>query len=158
LISELRLTGASTCEQANEVLDRFVADFNQHFAVASCQAASDFRRLPRSFDLARCLSFRYQRTVAPDHTIAFGSERIQLPPPASATPAAWSSSLINSMARSPSISDRKLCTPSNVPCANSPNPNPPSALPLRKDLRRFGFAFLQWPPRPRHYPVNPYQR
>jgi transposase len=80
LVSELRHAGATTCEQANLVLDPFVADFNQHFAVAPRQAASDFRRLPRGFDLARCLSFRYQRTVAPDHTLAFGSERIQLPP------------------------------------------------------------------------------
>ena len=80
LVSELRLAGATTCEQANQVLDRFLDDFNQHFAVAPRQAASDFRRLPRGFDLARCLSFRYQRVVAPDHTIAFGSETIQLPP------------------------------------------------------------------------------
>src|SRR5512143_347866 len=80
LVSELRLAGATTCEQANQVLDRFVDDFNQHFAVAPREAASDFRRLPRGFDLARCFSFRYQRVVAPDHTIAFGSERIQLPP------------------------------------------------------------------------------
>jgi len=43
------------------------------------ETTTDFRRLPRSFDLARCLSFRYQRTVAPDHTISFAGEDIQLP-------------------------------------------------------------------------------
>lgn len=80
LVSELRLAGATTCEHANQLLARFVDDFNQRFAVAPSQAESDFRRLPRAFDLARCLSFRYQRTVAPDHTIVFGSEKIQLPP------------------------------------------------------------------------------
>jgi len=80
LCSELRLAGAATCAQANTVLPQFLADYNQRFAVAPRQAANDFRRLPRGFDLARCLSFRYQRVVAPDHTIAFGSEKIQLPP------------------------------------------------------------------------------
>ena len=80
LCSELRLVGAATCEQANAVLQSFVAEFNQRFAVAPRQSANDFRRLPRSFDLARCLCFRYQRVVAPDHTITFGSEIIQLPP------------------------------------------------------------------------------
>jgi transposase len=80
LCSELRLARAATCEQANAVLQSFVTDYNQRFAVLPRQAENDFGRLPRSFDLARCLSFRYLRVVAPDHTIAFGSERIQLPP------------------------------------------------------------------------------
>lgn len=80
LVSELRLVGASTCEHANQVLQHFVDDFNQQFAVPPREATSDFRRLPRGFDLARCLSFRYQRSVSPDHTIVFGGETIQLPP------------------------------------------------------------------------------
>jgi transposase len=80
LVSELRLAQASTCKQANVVLAGFLADFNQRFTVAPAQSENLFRRPPRGFDLARCLSFRYQRTVAPDHTVAFGSERIQLPP------------------------------------------------------------------------------
>jgi len=79
LASELRLAQAATCEHANLVLDRFVEDFNRRFAVPPSQTENHFRRLPRGFDLQRCLSFRYQRTVAPDHTIAFGSEQIQLP-------------------------------------------------------------------------------
>jgi transposase len=80
LCSELRLAGAASLEQANAVLARFVADYNRRFTVAPNDAANDFRHLPRGFDLARCLSFRYQRVVALDHTIAFGSEIIQLPP------------------------------------------------------------------------------
>lgn len=80
LCSELRLAGAATCQQANQLLKRFVTDYNQRFAVAPREAANDFRPLPRSFDLARCLSFRYQRVVALDHTISFGSDKLQLPP------------------------------------------------------------------------------
>jgi transposase len=80
LCSELRLAGATTLEQANQVLARFCADYNQRFAVAARQADNDFRRLPRNFALDRCLSFRYQRVVGRDHVIAFDSLRLQLPP------------------------------------------------------------------------------
>jgi transposase len=79
LISELRLANACTLEQANRVLAAFCVDFNRRFAVPASQSGNDFRSLPRGFDLPRCLSFRYQRTVAPDHTIAFAGETIQLP-------------------------------------------------------------------------------
>jgi hypothetical protein len=67
-------------EQAQRVLDRFCADYNQRFARAAADAACDFRRLPRRFDLARCLSLCYCRIVAPDHTISFGAHSIALPP------------------------------------------------------------------------------
>ncbi len=79
LISELRLAKTCTLAEAQIVLARFCADFNRRFAVPASQSTSDFRRLPRSFDLARCLSFRYQRTVANDHTISFAGDSIQLP-------------------------------------------------------------------------------
>jgi hypothetical protein len=40
----------------------------------------EFRSLPRRFDLARCLSLRYQRLVSPDHTVTLGAFPIALPP------------------------------------------------------------------------------
>jgi len=80
LISELRLARACTLDQANGVLAAFVPDFERCFAVPAAQSVSDFRPLPRSFDLARCLSFRYQRVVAKDHTVAWAGEVFQLPP------------------------------------------------------------------------------
>ena len=80
LVSELRLAQAVTVEQANAVLTRFCADYNQRFARPAADAASDFRRLPRRFDLDRCLSLHYQRVVAADHTVAFGARSIALPP------------------------------------------------------------------------------
>jgi transposase len=80
LVSELRLAGATTLEQANHVLDRFCADYNQRFARPAAEAVSDFRRLPRRFDLARCLSLHYQRVVSPDHTVTLGAHSIALPP------------------------------------------------------------------------------
>src|SRR5271169_930346 len=80
LVSELRLARATTLPQANAVLDRFCADYNQRFARPAADATRDFRSLPRRFDLARCLSLRYQRVVAADHIITLGAHSISLPP------------------------------------------------------------------------------
>jgi transposase len=80
LVSELRLAHAHTLPHANAVLARFRADYNQRFARAAANAASDFRSLPRRFDLARCLSLHYQRVVAADHVVTLGAHSIPLPP------------------------------------------------------------------------------
>ena len=80
LVSELRLARAQTLEQANAVLAAFCADYNQRFARPAADSARDFRTLPRRFDLARCLSFRYQRIVSPDHVVTLGAQTIALPP------------------------------------------------------------------------------
>ena len=80
LVSELRLAGAVTLEQANAVLAIFCADYNQRFARPPADSARDFRALPRRFDLARCLSFRYQRMVSADHVVTLGTDAIALPP------------------------------------------------------------------------------
>ena len=79
LVSELRLAQACDLESANLVLAHFCADYNQRFAVPARQAQPDSRSLPPRFDLARCLSFRYQRVVGPDHVITFGAHSIALP-------------------------------------------------------------------------------
>jgi hypothetical protein len=80
LVSELRLARATTLPQANAVLDRFCADYNRRFARPAADATCDFRRLPRRFDLARCLSLRYQRVVSSDHVITLGAHALALPP------------------------------------------------------------------------------
>src|SRR5271169_3285437 len=80
LVSELRLAQACDLDSANHVLARFCADYNQRFARPAADATRDFRSLPRRFDLARCLSLRYQRVVAADHIITLGAHSISLPP------------------------------------------------------------------------------
>jgi transposase len=80
LVSELRLAQATTVEQANAVLALFCADYNQRFARPAADSTHDFRALPRRFDLARCLSFRYQRIVSADHVVNLGTKAIALPP------------------------------------------------------------------------------
>jgi transposase len=81
LISELRLAQACNLEQANAVLATFCPEFDRRFAVPASESANDFRSLPRAFNLARCLSFRYLRVVAADHTVSWGGQIFQLPPP-----------------------------------------------------------------------------
>jgi len=80
LVSELRLARAATLPQANLVLTRFCADYNQRFARPAAESVRDFRSLPRRFDLARCLALHYQRVVAADHTVTLGAHAIALPP------------------------------------------------------------------------------
>ncbi len=65
---------------ANTTLARFSADYNQRFARPAADSVRDFRRLPRRFDLARCLSLHYRRVVAADHTVTLGANAIALPP------------------------------------------------------------------------------
>jgi len=80
LVSELRLARATTLTEANAVLARFCADYNQRFVRPAAESVRDFRSLPRRFDLDRCLALRYQRVVAPDHTVTLGANSIALPP------------------------------------------------------------------------------
>src|SRR5450631_4130130 len=80
LVSELRLAQATTLPEANAVLARFCADYNQRFARPAADAASDFRRLPRRFDLARCLSLRATSGSWPPITPTLGAQSIPLPP------------------------------------------------------------------------------
>jgi hypothetical protein len=66
--------------EANAVLEKFCTDYNQRFARPATDAVCDFRRLPRRFDLDRCLSLHYQRVVNPDHIVTLGAHAIALPP------------------------------------------------------------------------------
>ena len=78
LVSELRLAGARTVEQANAVLERFRADFNRRFAVAPSVAQSAWRALKRGTDLERACSFYYTATVL--NTVRIGGQVIEIPP------------------------------------------------------------------------------
>ena len=80
LISELRLAGARTAEQANAVLERFLPEYNQRFAKAASQTGSAYRKLDTRLDLDYIFALRYERVVNRDHTIAVGPGlRVQLP-------------------------------------------------------------------------------
>lgn len=80
LVSELRLAGASTIEEANQVLQSFLPSFNPRFGVPPAQGGLAYRKLEKRLSLDGTLCFKYQRTVAGDNTVSFGGHTLQLLP------------------------------------------------------------------------------
>jgi hypothetical protein len=78
LVSELRLAGAATLDQANQVLWEFLPQFNARFAVPPAQSCTAYRPLEPGVCLEGILCFKYQRTVAKDNTVKLGEHTLQL--------------------------------------------------------------------------------
>ena len=78
LVSELRLSGASTIEEANRVLQDYLPRHNQKFAIAAAEPGSAFRTPER--DLADVFCFKYQRTAGLDNVVRFSPCRLQVLP------------------------------------------------------------------------------
>jgi transposase len=78
LPQELRLAGITTREGANAFLrQRYIAEFNQKFAVVAAEKGTAFRRTSRS-DLNWIFTVQTERVVAKDNTVAIGERRWQL--------------------------------------------------------------------------------
>jgi len=83
LVKELRLAGACTMDQANEVLDRiFLPWFNRRCTVKPASANNTHRPLHPSMNLAAILSIQDKRKVANDYTIRLDNQVYQLLKPA----------------------------------------------------------------------------
>lgn len=80
LVSEMRLAGICTIEEANAFLEGFIPRFNQRFARPPAEPQSAYRPLPRSIDLDRICSLAYQSTVANDNTVRIAGRIIDIPP------------------------------------------------------------------------------
>ena len=80
LVSELRLAGAATLEDANQVLAGFLPRFNDRFAVPPSQPGTAYRKPEPGVCLEGVLCFKYQRTVAKDNTVRLGEHTLQLLP------------------------------------------------------------------------------
>ena len=78
LVSELRLSGASTIDKANEVLWRYLPAHNRKFAVPPAQPGSAFCAPGRDWKTMFCL--KYPRTVGLDNVVRFGQHRLQVLP------------------------------------------------------------------------------
>ena len=78
LVKALREAGASTVEEANLVFERFRAEFDARFAVPAASPGRAYRCLPEGFCPEQVFCFKYLRVVAPDNTIGFAKQRIQL--------------------------------------------------------------------------------
>ena len=82
LVSELRLAGAATIDQANKVLWDFLPRFSQRFGVTPAQPGTAYRQLPADMSLDAVLCFKYIRKVANDNTVRFDGNTLQLLPDA----------------------------------------------------------------------------
>ena len=80
LVSELRLAGATTIDQANAMLQEFLPRFNQQFRVPAQQPQVAYRPLDPSLVLERILCFKHTRQVARDNTVKFQWRTLQLLP------------------------------------------------------------------------------
>lgn len=80
LVSELRLAGATTAEEATAVLQAFRPEHNRRFAISPADATPAWRAVRRGTDLARLCSFHYEATVLPDNTVRLAGMVIDVPP------------------------------------------------------------------------------
>jgi hypothetical protein len=80
LKSELRIAGAKTSKEANQVLWDFLPRFNKRFAVPARETGSAYRQIPEDFKPDEIFCFKYQRTVGKDNVVRFGEHRLQIVP------------------------------------------------------------------------------
>ena len=80
LVAELRLAGACTSEEANQVLAEFVPRFNQRFGVPAAQPESAYRPVDPELDLGSVLCIKELRRVAKDNTVQYHGRALQLFP------------------------------------------------------------------------------
>lgn len=79
LVSELRLAGAKTREEANAVLARVRPEINSRVAVPAAESKPAWRRVRRETDLARICSFCYAATVLNDNTVRLSGKVLDIP-------------------------------------------------------------------------------
>ena len=80
LVTELRLAGATTIEEANAVLKDLLVRFNARFGVPARHPQVAYRPLGSGVCLDTALCFRHSRRVARDNTVKYRWRTLQLLP------------------------------------------------------------------------------
>lgn len=80
LVSELRLAGAGSIQDANQVLRQFLPEYNRKFRVPARELGSAYRKLPADFKTEAVFCFKYDRVVGIDNVVRFGQRRLQILP------------------------------------------------------------------------------
>jgi transposase len=80
LVSELRLAGAKTLEEANKVLQDFLPPYNVKFAVPAAKPGLAYRQVGNGFIATEVFCFKHQRTVGADNVVRFEGHRLQVMP------------------------------------------------------------------------------
>jgi transposase len=80
LVSELRIAGAKTMAQANQVLADFLPRYNLRFMVPAAQPGSSYRLTSAGFAPHEVFCLKHQRTVGLDNVVRFKNRRLQIQP------------------------------------------------------------------------------
>ncbi len=80
LVSELRLAGAASIDDANRVLEDFLPRFNSRFKVPAQELEVAYRSVDEGMCLEKTLCFKYRRRVARDNTVRYRWRTLQLLP------------------------------------------------------------------------------
>ncbi len=80
LVTELRLAGAITIDDAHRVLNDFLVRFNTRFGVPAQELEVAYRAVDDGMCLERVLCFKYRRRVARDNTVRYRWRTLQLLP------------------------------------------------------------------------------
>ena len=79
LVSELRLAGISSLEEANRFLEGFLDRYNARFAVPPEEPGSAYRSA-QDLEVSTFFCFKYERVVGTDNVVRFGGRRLQILP------------------------------------------------------------------------------
>ena len=71
LVTELRLAGAATIQEANDVLQQFLPRFNAQFAVAAEQPEKAYRPVSAELSLTETICLKHPRKVGRDNTVKY---------------------------------------------------------------------------------------
>ena len=80
LVTELRIAGATTIEEARIVLKDFLSHFNKRFGVQARESEVAYRPIATGTCLDRVLCFKHSRKVAKDNTVKYRQCTLQLLP------------------------------------------------------------------------------
>ena len=80
LVTELRLAGSTTIDDANRVLNDFLPRFNERFRVPSERTDTAYRVPDPELCLDTVLCVKYRRRVARDNTVKYRWRTLQLLP------------------------------------------------------------------------------
>ena len=76
----MRLAKATTIQQANELLEEFLARFNAQFSVATEHPKTAYRPVPDELSLTETICLKDTRKVARDNTVKYQWRVLQLLP------------------------------------------------------------------------------
>jgi len=80
LVSELRLAGAKTTQEANQVLAHFLPEYDRKFGITAREPGSAYHKPPEGFKPEEVFCFKYQRVVGVDNVVRFYEYRLQILP------------------------------------------------------------------------------